>query len=105
MTPSWLGLSIMPQLVPVPMSVCVSCVCCLLPAGSPPCRQARWLPELQRVVGVINSSFSTNFSEIGCAGEVLLEQHEDYDKFSIQVCVCGGWGGGSGHKGLGGKGG
>jgi hypothetical protein len=48
------------------------------------------------VVGVINSSFSTNFSDIGCAGEVHLDQHEDYDKFSIQVsqpqtnilCLC-----------------
>jgi hypothetical protein len=37
------------------------------------------------VVGLINSSFSTNFSEIGCAGEVHLAPHEDYDKFSIQV--------------------
>jgi hypothetical protein len=43
------------------------------------------------VVGLINSSFSTNFSEIGCAGEVHLAQHEDYDKFSIQVrLACGG---------------
>jgi hypothetical protein len=47
--------------------------------------QANWLPELQRVVSLINSSFSTNFSEIGCAGEVALQQDQDYDKFSIQV--------------------
>lgn len=47
--------------------------------------QERWLPELQRVVGLINTSFASNFSQIGCAGEVLLGQHEDYDKFSIQV--------------------
>jgi hypothetical protein len=44
-----------------------------------------WLPELQRVVGVINTSFGANFSQIGCAGEVALGTHEDYDKFSIQV--------------------
>eukprot|EP00879_Flechtneria_rotunda_P030740 GHRR01033413.1.p1 GENE.GHRR01033413.1~~GHRR01033413.1.p1 ORF type:complete len:1070 (+),score=417.49 GHRR01033413.1:424-3210(+) len=46
-----------------------------------------WLPELQRIVGLINTSFSSNFSQIGCAGEVLLGQHEDYDKFSIQIKV------------------
>ena len=34
--------------------------------------QGRWLPELQRIVGVINDSFSLNFREIGCAGEVCL---------------------------------
>eukprot|EP00775_Hariotina_reticulata_P010125 gene10125-10283_t len=46
-----------------------------------------WLPELERVVGLINESFSTNFAQIGCAGEVLLGQHEDYDQFSIQIKV------------------
>lgn len=51
--------------------------------------QTRWLPELQRVVAVINTSFSQNFSEIGCAGEVHLEEHEEYDKFSIQVGLAG----------------
>jgi hypothetical protein len=47
--------------------------------------QEEWLPKLQEVVGQINASFAANFAQIGCAGEVLLSQHEDYDKFSIQV--------------------
>jgi hypothetical protein len=51
------------------------------------CCQESWLPELHRVVGLINESFSTNFAQIGCAGEVLLGQHEDYDQFSIQVSM------------------
>ncbi|WIA31719.1 hypothetical protein OEZ86_002595 [Tetradesmus obliquus] len=46
-----------------------------------------WLPKLQEVVGQINTSFAANFAQIGCAGEVLLSQHEDYDKFSIQIKV------------------
>jgi chromosome segregation ATPase len=49
--------------------------------------QSSWLPELQRVVGLINASFGSNFSQIGCAGEVSLGQHEDYDKFSVQIRV------------------
>jgi hypothetical protein len=47
--------------------------------------QEDWLPKLQEVVGQINTSIAANFAQIGCAGEVLLSQHEDYDKFSIQV--------------------
>eukprot|EP00878_Enallax_costatus_P017303 GHUV01018171.1.p1 GENE.GHUV01018171.1~~GHUV01018171.1.p1 ORF type:complete len:959 (+),score=392.27 GHUV01018171.1:54-2930(+) len=49
--------------------------------------KASWQPELERVVGLINDSFSTNFAQIGCAGEVLLGKSEDYDKFSIQIKV------------------
>lgn len=56
---------------------CFCCCCC--------CLQEEWLPKLQEVVGQINTSFAANFAQIGCAGEVLLSQHEDYDKFSIQV--------------------
>lgn len=47
--------------------------------------QGRWLPALLEVVGKITTSFSRSFCQIGCAGEVKLGEHEDYDKFSIQI--------------------
>ncbi|GFR42391.1 hypothetical protein Agub_g3263 [Astrephomene gubernaculifera] len=46
-----------------------------------------WLPEIQAMVSTINSSFSANFKEIGCAGEVRLHEDEDYDKFAIEILV------------------
>ena len=47
--------------------------------------QGKWLPALQEIVSKITSSFSRSFCHIGCAGEVKLGEHEDYDKFSIQI--------------------
>lgn len=46
-----------------------------------------WLPELQRLVAVISSSFSESFRRVGCAGEVALVVPEDGDmsKFSIEI--------------------
>lgn len=60
---------------------------CLTPAPLPPCPlpQAAWLPELQQVVSSINASFSTNFAHIGCAGEVVLVEHADFDKYAMEV--------------------
>lgn len=54
---------------------------------SHPSCQSNWLPELQRVVASINTTFSAAFADIGCAGEVRLDDGggEDYDKYSIQV--------------------
>jgi hypothetical protein len=57
--------------------------------------QEEWLPELTAVVSKITDSFSTNFSHMGCAGEVVLEPHEDFDKYAIEVRPSGfrgGWG-------------
>lgn len=34
--------------------------------------QAQWLPELQRMVGVVSHHFGRNMRAIGCAGEVQL---------------------------------
>ena len=48
------------------------CCCRLGRSLTGACAQGRWLPELRRIVGVINDSFSLNFREIGCAGEVSL---------------------------------
>lgn len=49
--------------------------------------QQQWLPELQRVVGVISSSFSESFRRVGCAGEVALVVPEDGEmsKFAIEI--------------------
>ena len=32
-------------------------------------KREQWLPQLKGMVEHINTSFSTNFQEIGCAGE------------------------------------
>jgi hypothetical protein len=37
------------------------------------------------VVSSINASFSTNFAHIGCAGEVVLVEHADFDKYAMEV--------------------
>jgi hypothetical protein len=49
--------------------------------------QDAWLPELLRVVGTINTAFGIAFRDIGCVGEVALDQGngEDYDKFAVQA--------------------
>ena len=48
--------------------------------------QSSWLPELQRVVGCVNEAFGAAFRDIGCAGEVHLDEGGgDYAKFSVQV--------------------
>ncbi|KAG2501169.1 hypothetical protein HYH03_000984 [Edaphochlamys debaryana] len=46
-----------------------------------------WLPEIRRMVATINDSFSANFKLIGCAGEVRLQESEDYDKYAIEIMV------------------
>jgi len=35
----------------------------------------------------INKSFSKYFDEIGCSGEVQLQEHEDFDKYGIAIRV------------------
>ena len=53
-----------------------------------------WLPELTRIVQQVNESFSANFAEIGCAGEVVLEeqslQQEEWDKCALEIRYEGG---------------
>ncbi|GLI64044.1 hypothetical protein VaNZ11_007205 [Volvox africanus] len=49
--------------------------------------QGVWLPGLRKMVSAINASFSNNFKEIGCAGEVRLHEDEDFEKFAIQILV------------------
>lgn len=48
--------------------------------------KARWLPALLRLVARINESFSASFADIGCAGEVVLDEHDnDFDKYAIVI--------------------
>ncbi|GIL71967.1 hypothetical protein Vretimale_599 [Volvox reticuliferus] len=49
--------------------------------------QGVWLPGIRKMVSAINASFSNNFKEIGCAGEVRLHEDEDFEKFAIQILV------------------
>lgn len=35
----------------------------------------------------VNETFSANFVHVGCAGEVLLQEDEDFDKFAIAIRV------------------
>jgi hypothetical protein len=50
------------------------------------CRnQGRWLPCLKEIVKKINEKFGEVFSKIGCAGEVVLHQEDDYDKYAINI--------------------
>ena len=48
-------------------------------------RQDQWYPDLLSTVKEINKTFQRNFKDIGCAGEVSLAEHADYDKFAVQI--------------------
>ncbi|KAL3130540.1 hypothetical protein ABBQ38_008351 [Trebouxia sp. C0009 RCD-2024] len=47
----------------------------------------QWYPDLLSTVKKINQTFQRNFKDIGCAGEVSLAEHPDYDKFAVQIKV------------------
>ncbi|KAG1681379.1 hypothetical protein FOA52_007427 [Chlamydomonas sp. UWO 241] len=51
----------------------------------------KWLPELMKIVETINTSFSANFAEIGCAGEVVLHEAsiaaEKYKECALEIRV------------------
>ncbi|KAK7696074.1 hypothetical protein QCA50_000716 [Cerrena zonata] len=46
-----------------------------------------WEPALNRLVGSVGQKFSEAFDRIGCAGEIKLTPHEDYDKWAIDILV------------------
>ncbi|KII94777.1 hypothetical protein PLICRDRAFT_128007 [Plicaturopsis crispa FD-325 SS-3] len=46
-----------------------------------------WEPALQNLVGSIGQKFSAAFDRIGCAGEIRIDQNEDYDKWAIDILV------------------
>lgn len=47
--------------------------------------QDQWYPDLKRTVKKIDQTFQRNFRDIGCAGEVSLAEHADYDKFAVEI--------------------
>ncbi|KAG6373746.1 hypothetical protein JVT61DRAFT_5888 [Boletus reticuloceps] len=46
-----------------------------------------WQPALERLVESIGKKFSSAFDRIGCAGEIRVSPHEDYDKWAIDILV------------------
>ncbi|KAJ1654571.1 Structural maintenance of chromosomes protein 5 [Dispira simplex] len=49
--------------------------------------QEQWEPALMDIVQKISEKFSAAFDRIGCAGEVKLSKHEDFDKWGIDILV------------------
>lgn len=49
--------------------------------------QEQWYPELKALVDRVNERFSAAFERIHCAGEVHIEEHEDYAQWAIQILV------------------
>ncbi|GJJ08189.1 hypothetical protein Clacol_002397 [Clathrus columnatus] len=47
----------------------------------------QWYPALTNLVTAIGEKFSAAFDNIGCAGEIRISEHEDYDKWSIDIFV------------------
>ncbi|KAI0290728.1 P-loop containing nucleoside triphosphate hydrolase protein [Russula brevipes] len=46
-----------------------------------------WHPALQDLVTAIGTRFSEAFDRIGCAGELQLTPHDDYEKWAITILV------------------
>ncbi|THH15953.1 hypothetical protein EW146_g4614 [Bondarzewia mesenterica] len=46
-----------------------------------------WEPALRRLIDSIGRKFSAAFDRIGCAGELAVQEHEDYDKWRIDIRV------------------
>jgi len=46
-----------------------------------------WYPKIMQLIARISEDFSKAFQRIGCAGEVKLGEHEDYDKWCIEILV------------------
>ncbi|KAN0097138.1 P-loop containing nucleoside triphosphate hydrolase protein [Tylopilus felleus] len=46
-----------------------------------------WEPALERLVASIGKKFSAAFDRIGCAGEIKISPHDDYDKWAIDILV------------------
>jgi len=46
-----------------------------------------WEPALEKLVASIGKKFSAAFDRIGCAGEIRISRHEDFDKWAIDILV------------------
>lgn len=51
--------------------------------------KGRWLPEIRRIVEVVNASFSAAFPSVGVAGEVVLHEapDDDFANYAIEIKV------------------
>ncbi|KAL0079344.1 hypothetical protein J3Q64DRAFT_1682602 [Phycomyces blakesleeanus] len=47
----------------------------------------QWKPRLEKLVSRISKNFSAALQKIGCAGEVGISEHEDFDKWGIEIRV------------------
>ncbi|CAG8637919.1 11308_t:CDS:10 [Funneliformis caledonium] len=47
----------------------------------------KWEPKLIELIEKISGTFSDAFDRIGCAGEVRISTHEDYEKWGIDILV------------------
>ncbi|KAF9024415.1 P-loop containing nucleoside triphosphate hydrolase protein [Hymenopellis radicata] len=46
-----------------------------------------WEPALRELVDAIGAKFSEAFDGIGCAGEIRVTPHDDFDKWAIDILV------------------
>ncbi|KAH7926802.1 P-loop containing nucleoside triphosphate hydrolase protein [Leucogyrophana mollusca] len=46
-----------------------------------------WQPALESLVASIGKKFSAAFDRIGCAGEIRVSPHDDFDKWAIDILV------------------
>ncbi|KIM34992.1 hypothetical protein M413DRAFT_449948 [Hebeloma cylindrosporum] len=46
-----------------------------------------WQPALETLVASIGVKFSAAFDRIGCAGEIRINENEDYEKWAIDILV------------------
>ncbi|KIK95336.1 hypothetical protein PAXRUDRAFT_25548 [Paxillus rubicundulus Ve08.2h10] len=46
-----------------------------------------WQPALESLVESIGKKFSSAFDRIGCAGEIRISPHDDFDKWAIDILV------------------
>ena len=47
----------------------------------------KWYGPVTTIVDQINGKFRSFFARLKCAGEVILSEHEDYDKWGIDIRV------------------
>ncbi|KAJ1922364.1 Structural maintenance of chromosomes protein 5 [Tieghemiomyces parasiticus] len=46
-----------------------------------------WEPRIAEIVARISTNFSEAFDRIGCAGEVALARHDDFDRWGVEIRV------------------
>ncbi|KAK7437355.1 Structural maintenance of chromosomes protein 5 [Stygiomarasmius scandens] len=47
----------------------------------------RWRPALEKLIESIGEKFSAAFDRIGCAGEIRIREHDEYEKWAIDILV------------------